>query len=133
MIADLTDCCGSFASDMDTLASAVLVRIQNEPARVVTDARGRITSINPAFSAICGYTFEEVRGKKPGDFLQGPETDNSSVEKLRKAIRNRTDCTATMVNYHKDGSTYPVRIELKPFFKKNGALAGFRAAEWRIP
>jgi len=133
MIADLTDCCGSFTSDMDTLASDLLARIQNEPARVVTDARGRITSINPAFSALCGYTFEEVRGKKPGDFLQGPETETPSVEKLRKAIRNRTGCTTTLMNYHKDGSTYNVRIELKPFFKKNGALAGFRAAEWRIP
>ena len=133
MIADLTECCGSFASDPDVLAADILARIQNEPARVVTDARGRITSINPAFSALCGFTFEEVRGKKPGDFLQGPKTENPSVEKLRNAIRSRTSCTATLVNYHKDGSPYNVRIELKPFFKKNGALAGFRAAEWRIP
>jgi PAS domain S-box-containing protein len=133
MIADLTDYSGSLATDPAQLLGDVLARIQNEPGRVVTDARGRITAINPAFSALCGYTFEEVRGKKPGDFLQGPGTESEGVEKIRTALRTRKPCMVDLINYHKDGSTYRVRIELKPFFKTNGALAGFRAAEWRIP
>ena len=107
-------------------------RIDSEPARVVTDAEGRITGINPAFTKLCGHTFEELKGRKPGAMLQGPSSCRRSVALLREAIRNREPVTTELVNYHKDRSTYRVRIDLKPLFATNGDFTGYEAEEWKV-
>ena len=101
MISDITDSSFSIKESPSpslTLAAAerifenVLGRISAEPARVRTDAEGRITEINPAFSSLCGYQFEEIRGRKPGSLLQGPATTPESILALREAIRDRKKC-----------------------------------------
>lgn len=114
------------------LRARVLERIDAEPPRVETDAEGRIVAINPAFTGLCGYTFPEIRGRKPGSMLQGPETDPAEVDVLRQAIRRQESCVARLVNYHKNGSTYRVEISVEPIRAKSGEVTGFRAAERKL-
>ena len=141
MISDITD--SSFSSNESKSASltsvaaerifeSVLGRISEEPARVRTDAQGHVIQINPAFSGLCGYTFDEIRGRKPGSLLQGPETTTESVLALRNAIRSRQGCSVEMVNYHKNQTTYRVQIELAPQFNLLGELEGFEAVERKL-
>jgi PAS domain S-box-containing protein len=141
MISDITD--SSFSSNESKSASltsvaaerifeSVLGRISEEPARVRTDAQGHVIQINPAFSGLCGYTFEEIRGRKPGSLLQGPETTTESVLALRNAIRSRQVCSVEMVNYHKNQTTYRVQIDLAPQFNLLGELEGFEAVEHKL-
>jgi PAS domain S-box-containing protein len=141
MISDITDSSFSIKESPSpslTLSAAerilenVLGRISEEPARVRTDAEGRITEINPAFSGLCGYQFEEIRGRKPGALLQGPETTTESVLALRNAIRSRQGCSVEMVNYHKNQTTYRVQIDLSPQFNILGELEGFEAVEHKL-
>jgi len=141
MISDITDCSFSikeFPSPSLTLAAAerifenVLGRISAEPARVRTDAEGRITEINPAFTGLCGYQFEEVRGRKPGSLLQGASTTPESILELREAIRDRKKCCVEMLNYHKNQTTYRVQIDLSPQFNILGELEGFEAVEHKL-
>jgi len=141
MISDITDCSFSikeFPSPSLTLAAAerifenVLGRISAEPARVRTDAEGRITEINPAFSGLCGYQFEEIRGRKPGSLLQGASTTPESILELREAIRDRKKCCVEMLNYHKNQTTYRVQIDLSPQFNILGELEGFEAVEHKL-
>ena len=119
-------------SAAERILENVLGRISEEPARVRTDAEGRITEINPAFSGLCGYQFEEIRGRKPGALLQGPETTTESVLALRNAIRSRQGCSVEMVNYHKNQTTYRVQIDLSPQFNILGELEGFEAVEHKL-
>lgn len=114
------------------LKQAVLRRIETEPARVETDRHGGIVAINPAFTGLCGYHFSEIRGRKPGSFLQGAGTDPAVVATLRQAVKNGEPCTVEILNYHKDGSPYRVRISLEPIHT-DGELTGFRAAETALP
>lgn len=141
MIADITD--SSFPvndsepvepsdSTVNRLLNAVMLRISEEPARVRADAEGRVIAINPAFSGLCGYTFEEIRGRKPGSLLQGAETTTESVVALRDAIRSRQSCRVEMVNYHKNKTTYRVQIDLSPVFNDEGCLEGFEAVEQKL-
>ena len=141
MISDITDCSFSIKESPSpslNLAAAerifenVLGRISEEPARVRTDAEGRITEINPAFSGLCGYQFEEIRGRKPGSLLQGPATTPESILALREAIRDRKKCCVEMLNYHKDQTTYRVQIDLSPQFNILGELEGFEAVEHKL-
>lgn len=114
-------------------ADSVLSRIADEPARVETDPEGRIVSINPAFTVLCGYIFPEVQGQKPGHLLQGEGSEPESKTALREAIRTASPCSVEITNYHKDGSSYRVRIEMEPIRSEDGQLTGFRAAEHKIP
>lgn len=115
-----------------TLRDRLAARIDQEPAHVATDPEGRIIAINPAFSGLCGFSFAEIRGKKPGTFLQGPETDPAAVDTIRQAVGNQASCTVELVNYHKDGSPYRVRIEVQPVRDAGGRLTGFAATETKL-
>jgi PAS domain S-box-containing protein len=124
---------GGWHACPDSVTEAVMLRVAAEPAKVVTDPDGMVVEINPAFSALCGYTFGEIRGRKPGSLLQGPLTLPDTIDMLRHAITTRTRCAVDMVNYHKDLSPYRVHIELRPLFKPSGRLSGFEAREWKLP
>ena len=138
MIADLTDMPAHGVSKgleetrSDLILQNLMSRIESEPARVCTDAEGRITSINPAFSELCGHTFQDLMGRKPGAVLQGPESSKLSIEALRQAIRRHEPCVTELVNYHKDRTAYRVRIDLRPLFSDTGELTGYEAEERKL-
>jgi PAS domain S-box-containing protein len=114
------------------LRHLVMEKIDAEPARVETNLKGEIRAINPAFSAMCGYAFAEIRGRKPASFLQGSLTDPTEVARIRKAVHACLPVEADLVNYHKNGSTYRVRISIEPIRNGDGSPSGFRAVETKI-
>jgi PAS domain S-box-containing protein len=103
--------------------------IEPEQAVVVTDSKGFILSVSKPFSEMCGYTLNEIRGKKPGSFLQGPKTERAAVERLRQAVRTGGSCCVELWNYHKNGSPYRVRINLFPLLDTDGECIGYKAFE----
>ena len=117
---------------MPELKDLVLDRIDAEPARVDTDESGNITATNPAFSALCGYSFKEVAGRKPGNILQGADTDQNEVAKIRSALKAGKSVEARLVNYHKNSSPYRVHISITPRHDDGGNLTGFSATEVKI-
>ncbi len=95
---------------------------------VVTDAKGRVEWVNHAFVRACGYTLEEVRGHRPGELLQGPNSSRESIQLMRQAISELRSCDCRIVNYRKDGTPYTMRIRLSPLFER-GDHVGFFAVE----
>jgi PAS domain S-box-containing protein len=138
MIADLSEIPATGSSQglgfpgRCSILDKLRARIDSEPARVVTNTEGLIVAINPAFTELCGHPFRNLKGRKPGSILQGPLSSVKSVALLRKAIQNREAVTTELVNYHRDRSTYRVRIELKPLFAPTGELTGYEAREWKL-
>ena len=135
MISDLTEvtisdgCDGWAPRKSSAIFDKLQQRIASEPARVQTDAKGHIISVNPAFIQLCGHNFEDLKGRKPGTILQGPESSRESIEILREAIRHRIPCVTEIVNYHKNQTPYRVRIDLRPLFTESGELTGYEAEE----
>lgn len=56
-----------------------MVAERTNNAVVLANRAGRIEWVNAAFERMTGWTLHEVRGLKPGSFLQGPLTDRKSV------------------------------------------------------
>jgi len=108
------------------LKARLLDLISDRPQRPVTDALvacgpdGFVRWVNPAFTAMCGYTEEELRGKKLGPILQGVGSDRQVADRIRCAVRECRPCHETVLNYHKNGTPYWVEIEMTPFFDDSG-------------
>lgn len=114
------------------LKERILVSTEPRLAKVVTDENCGIVSISRAFTDLCGYRFEEIRGKKPGSFLQGAGTDPKAIRQFRDAIHARAACTVELLNYHKSGSPYWVKIEMTPIIGPSGELEGYTALEEKL-
>ncbi len=81
---------------------------------VVSGPEGLVQWINPAFSAMCGYTLEELRGKTLGPILQGEKTDRETAERMRRAVHECRPCHEAILNYRKNGEPYWVDIAITP-------------------
>ncbi|HEX8294874.1 MAG TPA: PAS domain-containing protein [Chthoniobacteraceae bacterium] len=87
---------------------------------VLTGADGFVRWVNPEFTAMCGYTAEELRGQKLGQVLQGALTDRVTAERMRKAVHAFAPCQETLINYHKDGTPYWVEVKITPILVTDG-------------
>jgi PAS domain S-box-containing protein len=87
---------------------------------VMSGPDGRVEWINSAFSAMCGYTLEELRGQKLGPILQGPQTDRATADRMRRAVHEYRPCRETILNYHKNGTPYWADVAITPIFDDAG-------------
>lgn len=106
-----------------------LLAARTSNAVVVTDAQGKIEWVNDAFVRIAGYTLDEVMGKTPGQFLQGPETDPETVERMHRAVVAGREFNVEVLNYSKSGRKYWVHIEAQPILEADGRVIHFMAIE----
>jgi PAS domain S-box-containing protein len=97
---------------------------------VLTDAAGRIEWVNPAFTRITGYTLEESVGKRPGDFLSGPQTDMSMLQLVREKIKAGLSAKdVELINYNKQGKPYWVSVEVQPILDQKGNVLQYIGVE----
>ena len=95
------------------------------PAIVVTDAEGRIEWVNQAFTALTGFELAEAMARHPGDFLQGEGTDGAVVARMRDALARQSGFDVDLLNYHKSGSPYWLRLSVDPVLDRAGGLSHF--------
>ncbi len=91
-------------------------------AVAIADAEGRIEWVNEAYVQLTGYTLEEIRGKTPGSFLHGPETDRAVVARVKERLMAGKDVHAELVNYHKSGRTYWCELRVQPVCRPDGEV-----------
>ena len=108
----------------------VLAKVTEESfnAVVLTDQQGKITWVNKMFTQISGYTITEVKGLTPGSVLQGKDTAHQTISEFSTALKNEQNIDVDILNYHKDGTTYWVRVICQPLYEQN-QLIGFMAIQ----
>ncbi|MEM1505328.1 PAS domain-containing protein [Domibacillus sp. 8LH] len=99
-------------------ASSLLVHTLDliEDGAVITNAAkpdNPIVFVNKGFERVTGYSKKEVVGRNCR-FLQGEETDKSSISEMRRAIKLIRPFERTLLNYRKDGTPFWNRINIKP-------------------
>jgi len=107
--------------------AAVATRTGN--AVIMTDPAGRIQWVNGAFVRATGYEIAEAHGRKPGELLQGADTEPQEKARIAGALQRRESITAELFNYTKQGIRYRVRLEIDPLFDADGSLSGFMAIQ----
>jgi PAS domain S-box-containing protein len=101
-------------------------------AVILADANDQIIWVNRGFCEITGYQPEEVIGKNPPGFLQGPDTDPETVLKMKEALTELKEFRGEILNYRKDGSPHWVIMEVQPLLGADGELSGYMAVETDI-
>ncbi|CAM8941868.1 unnamed protein product [Rhodiola kirilowii] len=94
---------------------------------VITDPRlpdNPIIFASDSFLELTEFTREEILGRNCR-FLQGPETDQSTVSKIRDAIREQREITVQLINYTKSGKKFWNLFHLQPMRDQKGELQYF--------
>src|SRR5688500_6811628 len=92
---------------------------------IITDKEQRILWVNNAFIKICGYELEEIIGKKPGHFLQGPDTEPEVVEFIKGQIAKKIPFVFEILNYTKSGDKVYIQNQIQPLFDAKGEIEKF--------
>ncbi|GGY47534.1 PAS domain-containing protein [Parvularcula lutaonensis] len=90
-----------------------------------------IVYANEAFTKLTGYSHDEVIGRNCR-FLQGPDSDQAEIEKIREAIRKEEFCYVELLNYRKDGTPFWNALHVSPVYDQTGKLTHFFGSQWDV-
>ncbi len=119
---------GQIESSSREVQRLALVASETDNGVIITDVDENIEWVNEGFTRITGYTLEEVRGRKPGAFLQGPNSSAGTIRFIREKVQARESFSAELINYAKNGDEYFITIDAKPLFERERFI-GFIAIQ----
>ena len=96
---------------------------------IVTDTKGRVDWVNPAFEDRSGWALADIRGKTPGSFLQSKHTDSHTKRTIAAALCARAPVSAEILNVSRLGQEYWVNLDIQPLFDERGRHKGFMAVQ----
>lgn len=88
------------------------------------DPSSPIIYANDAFLEMTGYEHHEIVGKSC-DFLIGPKTNAENIDKVRTALRDKTDCNVQVLHYRKNGEWFWDELQLAPVADAHGTITHF--------
>jgi len=97
---------------------------QTADAVIITDRRGRIEYVNPAFESATGYASEEVLGRTPRLF--GPDSySEDEYRELWKTLLRGKVYRVSAASRRKSGELYDVEQTITPMRDANGRITHF--------
>ena len=93
---------------------------------MITDAKGEIQYVNPAFSAITGYSRAEILGKNPRT-LQSGEQDATFYENMWHVLRAGRVWHGEVIDRGKSGALYKEEMTITPVRDESGEITHFIA------
>jgi len=95
---------------------------------VITDSKGIIQYVNPAFEKVTGYSRRESIGKTPR-ILKSRKQDEAFYRDLWETITAGLVWTGRMVNKRKDGALYTEESTISPVKDRDGRICNFVAVK----
>nr|WP_239056693.1 bifunctional diguanylate cyclase/phosphodiesterase [Wenzhouxiangella limi] len=121
-----------FKSQETMLEQLSEVVAQTQHGVIFTDAEGRVTWVNDGTERMTGFSLEEMQGQKPGDLLQGENTDPETVAHMARQLAAGEGFRVEVINYTKSGREYWLHIACSPVLDREGRLDGFMALQTDI-
>ncbi|MGQ4277201.1 EAL domain-containing protein [Pseudidiomarina sp. E22-M8] len=84
-----------------------------------------IIYVNPAFREMTGFHDDEELLGRNCKFLQGPDTDPETVQKIRDGLSTRSEVRVTILNYRKDGTPFWNDLIISPVRDKGEKVTHF--------
>ncbi len=99
----------------DTIKDSVVIT----EATLIDLPGPRIVYVNKAFIDMTGYNADEVIGLSPRK-LQGPLSNRTELDRVRKALENWESVEVELINYKKNGSPFWVNFIIIPLADESG-------------
>ncbi|MFA7402847.1 MAG: cache domain-containing protein [Pelobacteraceae bacterium] len=99
---------------------------QNPASIVITDTFGTIEYVNPHFTALTGYSFEESVGRNPS-ILKTGDTSNEEYKQLWETILSGREWRGEFHNRKKNGDLYWEQALIAPIRDNSYAITHFIA------
>lgn len=93
---------------------------------IITDPDARILTVNPAFTAITGYSESEVLGQTPR-LLQSDRQDQEFYRILWQSLKQEGKWQGEIWNKRKNGDTYPEWLTINAIYDDNDQLSNYVA------
>lgn len=106
-----------------------LIATKTKNGVIISDSHGRIEWVNNAFTEINGYSLEEVKGRKPKDFLQSNQSDSNVLSNLSNALAKKENIEVIVKNTTKNNKQYYNQLEITPVFDEHGNHTNFIALQ----
>lgn len=104
---------------------------QSSASVVITDLTGNIEYVNPAFTHLTGYSFEEAVGQNSRILKTGHTTDSEYLN-LWKKLTNKKTWHGVFCNKKKNGEKYWEYATISPIVNKEGLITNFVAVKENI-
>jgi two-component system cell cycle sensor histidine kinase/response regulator CckA len=101
---------------------------QAAEAIVITDARGAIVYVNPAFETVSGYSRTEALGLNPS-MLKSGKQDDAFYGTLWATISSGNTWRGRLVNRRKDGTLFTEEATISPVRDATGATTSYVAVK----
>ncbi|WP_417579878.1 putative bifunctional diguanylate cyclase/phosphodiesterase [Nitrincola sp.] len=105
----------------ETLQLAELVREYAREAIMITDPRGVILSVNPAFTQVTGYEAEEVIGGRPS-LLSSGYHDAAFYESMWQSLNTQGNWEGEILDRRKNGEVYPKWLSIHSAYTSQGKV-----------
>jgi diguanylate cyclase (GGDEF)-like protein/PAS domain S-box-containing protein len=116
-------------TDNDEARRTLQRAVEQSPASIViTDTQGNITYVNPKFTEVTGYTFEEALGQNPR-ILKSGEKSSAEYHTLWQTIAAGQEWRGEFHNQRKDGSQFWEYASISPVFDDDGNVTHFVAVK----
>jgi PAS domain S-box-containing protein len=99
---------------------------QSPNSIMITNIFGDLEYVNPRFTELTGYTFEEVIGKNPR-FLKSGEMPGNGYKKLWNTLIHNETWRGEFHNRKKDGELYWESVSISPIIDSQGKITHFLA------
>jgi PAS domain S-box-containing protein len=97
---------------------------QSASTIIITDTAGTIEYVNPKFTEITGYTFEEVIGQNP-KILKSGLTPREHYRQLWQTITEGKEWHGELLNRKKNDQLYWEHVTVSPIFNERGEITHF--------
>jgi PAS domain S-box-containing protein len=104
---------------------------QSSASVVITDLDGKIEYVNPAFSKLTGYSFEEAIGQNP-KILKSGYTSYQEYTRLWDNITHKHEWHGEFCNKKKNGEIYWEYAIISPIVNNEGVITHFVAVKENI-
>ena len=98
---------------------------------VITDRKGNVEWVNPAFTRLTGFNREEALGKNPRILKSGKQS-LEYYQNLWQIILSGKVWRGEMINRRKDGSEYYEEMTITPLVQPDGVITNFIAIKQDI-
>ncbi len=109
-----------------------LVADETNNSVIITDADGRIEYVNRGFTSLTGFETAEVLGERPGDLLQGKDTDPADVDRVRQGLASGEPFYEEILNYDKWGKSYWISLVINPVCDERGRIIRYISIQANI-